>query len=202
MPGRGTRELECRSKEVVPVILRVWAMLLLVAPVSLAQDLSKSFVIDPTRPYVYLKFDHIGARKPLSPDEAHQGLWLRLVSNCRIPIVVGIFDPKTGDPGLGVFDEVIAINPRPSEWIDAPPPETEAPRPKPPRGYWSEVYSTTTIGPGEDLFFSVPLNHVSPYWYMEIKFRPALPGGNRVTQPETTLCFYWWDIPQKLRESK
>ena len=58
------------------------------------------FLIDPSKHYVYLKFDHVGDRHPLSRDEASKGLWLRLVNNCRIPIVVAIFNTGTADPGV------------------------------------------------------------------------------------------------------
>src|ERR1700728_4517319 len=66
-----------------------------------------SCIIDSSLPYVYLKFDHVGAREPVFPGEDRRGLWLRLVNNSRIPIEVGIFNPETNDPGIGVFDEVV-----------------------------------------------------------------------------------------------
>jgi len=181
------------------MLVRIAALLLLVTPCLLAAQ--KSFVIDQSKPYVYLKFDHIGARKPLSPDEPHKGLWLRLVNNCRIPIVVAIFNPGTGDPGVAVFDEVIPVGPIKGLMIPGGRPEqTESPKEKPPEGYSSEVSSTTVVTPGEDLLFSVPLNHVSPSWHMQVRFKLQLSDAGRVTQPESILAFYWQDIPETLRE--
>ena len=58
------------------------------------------FVIDPAEPYVYIKFDHIGRRKPATEGEGSEGLWLRLVNNCNLPITVFTFDLGTGDPEL------------------------------------------------------------------------------------------------------
>ncbi len=186
------------------MFVRVVSFLLLVAPCLVAQSTPKSFVIDQSKPYVYLKLDHVGARKPLSPDEAHKGLWLRLVNNCRIPIVLGIFNPGTGDPGVGVFDEIVPAAAIKGLMVAGPSgraQQTESPKEKPPEGYSSEVFSTTIIKPGEDLLFSVPLNHVSPSWHMQVKFKLHLSDAERVTEPETTLAFYWQDIPEEFRES-
>jgi hypothetical protein len=182
------------------MFLRILAFLLVVTPCLAAQ---KSLVIDESKPYAYLKFDHIGQRKPLSPEEPQKGLWLRLVNNCRIPIVVAIFNPGTGDPGIGVFDEVVPVGAIKGMVIAGPagPSErAESPKEKPPEGYSSEVSSTTAIRPGEDLLFSVPLNHVSPSWHMQIRFKLQLSATERVTEPETILSFYWQDIPEKFRE--
>jgi len=186
------------------MFIRVISLLLLAAPCLAAQSMPKSFVIDQSKPYVYLKFDHIGARKPLSPDETDKGLWLRLVNNCRMPIVVGIFNPSTGDPGVGVFDEIIPTGAIKGLMVPGPSgraQQTESPKEKPPEGYSSEVFSTTIIKPGGDLLFSVPLNHVSPSWHMQVKFKLHLSDSERVTEPETILAFYWQDIPEEFRES-
>src|SRR5712692_3054608 len=69
------------------------------------------FVIDPSKHYVYLKFDHVGDREPLSADEPSKGLWLRLVNNCRLPITVATFNTENPgpDPGIGVYDEVVKV---------------------------------------------------------------------------------------------
>jgi hypothetical protein len=42
---------------------------------------------------------------------------------------------------------------------------------EPPRGYSvPEMISTTIIASGENLLFSVPLDHVGPSWYVQIRF--------------------------------
>jgi hypothetical protein len=87
-------------------------LFIFIAASALAQDLSvKNFTIDPTKPYVYLKFDHIGTRVPVQGDEGNTGLWLRVVNNCRIPIVFDGFPPPAGDPDVGLMDEVVAEEP-------------------------------------------------------------------------------------------
>src|SRR5580704_10916834 len=65
---------------------------------------SKGFVIDENKPFVYVRFDHIGAGIPRDEDEPATRIWLRVVNNCRVPIVLtanGVPDesPK-GEVGL------------------------------------------------------------------------------------------------------
>jgi hypothetical protein len=44
----------------------------------------QTFVLDESKPYGYIAFDHVAKRKPLSETEGTTGLWLRLVvNNCR-----------------------------------------------------------------------------------------------------------------------
>ena len=149
------------------------------------QEPISDFVLNPSRPYVYVQFDHVGPRKPLRGGEGNVGLWLRIVNNCRVPITVPTFGLTTGDPGVGVLDEVVPDNPRMS--VSAEPdvinlseegssrgnPSKATPvNPKnnPPRGYSAEVFSLTRVRPGKDLLFSVPLNHVSDNWFMRVGF--------------------------------
>jgi hypothetical protein len=82
-------------------------VLLGMASTALAQISSNNFEIDDTKPYVYIKFDHIGDRKPVNDWESTKGLWLRLVNNCRLPISISVMDPGTGDPGGIVNFEVV-----------------------------------------------------------------------------------------------
>jgi hypothetical protein len=167
---------------------------------------TRGFLIDPSKHYVYLKFDHVGDREPLSPDETTKGLWLRLVNNCRIPIVVAIFNTGTTDPGVGVYDEVV---PHPSRLpiLSFPHRGERQSKPAtpvqeaPPAGYSPpDVISTTIISPGKDLLFSVPLNHVGPSWSLQIRFYLALPGDAYGSGPYSVVFFYWQDIPEKFRE--
>jgi hypothetical protein len=185
------------------MLFRACLVLIFTVSVASGQQDTKPFVIDSSKPYVYLKFDRVADRKPLSPEEASRGLWLRLVNNCRIPIIVAVFNPGTGDPGFGVLDEVIPIGPVKGLMSSGPraqPHHEEVAKERPPEGYSSEVFSTTTIQPGNDLLFSVPLNHVSPSWHLQVKFQLDLPGSQHVSQPHTVLPFYWKDIPEKFRE--
>lgn len=71
----------------------------------------RDFVIDQSKPYVYLKFDHIGPRKPVQDGEGNTGIWLRVVNNCSIPIVFASFVMPKGNPGVGLMDEVVDTDP-------------------------------------------------------------------------------------------
>src|ERR1700730_11975372 len=179
------------------------ALILTVASTILAaQDMTQSFVIDTTKPYAYVKFDHVADRKPLSSNESPKGLWLRLVNNCRIPIIVAIFNPGTGDPGVGIYDEVVPVVIKGPFFQglragEKPPKLAQPSHEKPTAGYAAEVFSTTTIAPGSDLLFSVPLNHVSQFWYLQIMFNLDVPGGGYGSEPHSTLSFHWQDIPEK-----
>lgn len=181
-------------------------MLLLTAPSAVrAKPTTEGFLIDPSKHYVYLKFDHVGDRKPLSPEEPSKGLWLRLVNNCRIPIIVAIFNTGTADPGIGVFDQVVSVAVKgpvlhfgglaEGGAKSAGPPQGGAPQ-----GYSPpDVFSTTTVAPGESLLFSVPLNHVGPSWGMQVRFYLDFPGHFYGTGPYTIVSFDWQDIPEKFR---
>jgi hypothetical protein len=61
-------------------------------------------------------------------------------------------------------------------------------------GYEPGAQKLTLIKPGGQVSFSVPANHVSKDWHLEIPFRLALPnkGGNR--PPYSYLAFYQGDL--------
>jgi hypothetical protein len=170
-----------------------------------AQVRTTAFTIDRSKPYVYLKFDHVGTRKPLSLHEHNKGLWLRLVNNCRVPIVVGTFDLGTGDPGLGVFDEIapVDLNPPPLGHglrVGETAPGSGEEKESVPQGYSSgEVVSTTTIAPGTSQLLSLPANHVGPSWMLQIRFYLALPRTSYGSGPYSVVSFDWQDVPDKLR---
>jgi len=109
-----------------------------------------NFLIDPSKDFVYLKFDHVGDREPLSPEEPPNGLWLRLVNNCRIPIVVAVFDAGALNAGVGVFDELVPLAAkRPLPLFHLPDSAKSQPKrvpvqKEPPVGYSPpDVFSTT-----------------------------------------------------------
>jgi hypothetical protein len=72
----------------------------------------KSFLIDPSRPYVYLRVDHIGPRNPDDNREPNIGIYLRLINNCRLAIIVNTFGaPAEAERDeIGVLDKVV-LNP-------------------------------------------------------------------------------------------
>jgi hypothetical protein len=73
----------------------------------------ESFLIDPSKPYVYLEVDHLGPRKPLRDGEPGTGIWLRLKNNSTLPVVViasGVPAESAGE-ALWIEDEVVPNRP-------------------------------------------------------------------------------------------
>ena len=88
------------------------ALIIALGTVSYAQPVDNEiFLIDQTKPYVYLKFDHVGPRIPIEKGEGNIGLWLRVVNNFRIPIVFVSLGKPVGDPGFRLMDEVVDVEP-------------------------------------------------------------------------------------------
>jgi hypothetical protein len=174
-------------------------VLLGTASTALAQISAKNFEIDDTKPYVYIKFDHLGDRKPVNDWESMKGLWLRLVNNCRLPISISVLDPGTGDPGAIVNFEVV-----PYAGYGAPDSEQ---RKKMPFGYSADIGTLVTIPPKGDFLFSVPAESVTKQWYIQVRFDFVLPkpksgnfqpSGNY--EPYSVVDFDWYIIPEKYRE--
>jgi hypothetical protein len=182
---------------------------LLFVTTTVAQNSSvQDFVIDQSRPYVYLKFDHIGPRKPIQNGKVNTGLWLRVVNNCRIPIVFQSFNMPTGIPGVGIMDEVVEDEPilqiysTPEEGKEVQRREKLRKLKQKPKGYSPETAGVVRVQPGTDMLFSVPLNHVEDDWYMRVKFALDLGKSSVAVGPFTYLPFYEWDIPKELRSAK
>jgi hypothetical protein len=183
----------------------VQGAMLLTALWASAQVKTTDFLIDSSKDYVYLKFDHLGRRERLGGDEVSKGLWIRLVNNCRVPVIVATFDPGTGDPGSGIYDEVVPAAAK------GPILHSEGGQKKPlrssrltsakmPKGYsLPDTFSTASISPGESILFSVPANHVSPSWSLEIRFYLGPPGSLFGSGPYSVLSFDWVDIPEQFR---
>jgi hypothetical protein len=179
--------------------------LFLVVTNAFAQNRSvQDFVIDQSKPYVYLNFDHIGPRKPVQDGEGNTGIWLRVVNNCRIPIVF------VSLPGIGPVDEVVDAEPifqvlgSAEEEKDFQRHERLRKLKQKPHGYIYEIYGVARVQPGKDLLFSVPLNHVDVDgdWYMRVKFALDLTRSSISVGPFTYLPFDIWDIPKEFRPAK
>jgi hypothetical protein len=200
--------------------------LILLFIVSLARlgaqslDRKTSFVIDPNRPYVYLKFDHVGPGIPRDKDEPKTRTWLWLVNNCNVSIVVNENGTPEGSPkeerqimyevvptvvasfGVGSFDptggKLKSKQEKPDESASS---DSE----KIPRGYMEEVGSSERISPGERILFSVPVNHLSERWHIEIPYDFDLPKGTccRATdvggEPKMVIEYRLWDLPPDSR---
>jgi hypothetical protein len=195
------------------------------------QDYSQ-FLIDATKPYVYLEVDHVGPRTPLRNDEPKIGIWLHLKNNCKLPIVVLAIGERQVDPkeGIALQDEIVPepiapatrgdgasggiIAPRGSgelvdlfRWPNTTEEEvrraeerqraTRKPVERP-LGYGSQngfdSFVLTVVAPGEQLYFSVPANHVSKSWHFEIPFRLAVPNKSGMRPPYSYVAFYQDDL--------
>jgi len=166
-----------------------------------------SFVRDADRPFVYLKFERIGAGLRRNEDEPLLRTWLRFVNNSSVPIWLRTFGTPDGSPAdeVGVMDEVVLnqhgititadgspsleVEHEPTSGIFNPTPKPDVERPrerKMPFGYSSDLSSVLTLAPGESVLFSVPVDHLGGYgcdWHMEIPFRFSVPKGRGPRDP-------------------
>jgi len=160
-----------------------------------AQISTKQFVIDDSKPYVYLKFDHIGDRTPVKDGESSKGLWLRLVNNCYLPIKIRTFGLGTDGSGVGVDFDVVRA---PLHIISDGEPTGD-----PPAGYRTENASIVTIPPKKDFLFSVPAESVTKAWYIQVRFDLGLTvPGHGAHHPYSLADFTWYDIPETDRSLK
>jgi hypothetical protein len=196
-----------------PIALSCWLILAftLIAPATLPQQLPERFVIDQSKPFAYIKFDHVADRKQPSPEESPKGLWLRLVNNSRVPIAVLANGPEPGELGVTIEYDVVQISllgvphliRAPDPFGSSPPSQAENATPSatanPPKGYSIEVGSGLTIPPGGSLLLSVPLNAVSASWYLQVPFHFQLPRARTVQAPLILVNFGWQDLPKQYR---
>jgi len=174
-----------------------------------------SFVINPNRPFSYLKFDHIGNGIQRSESEPTLRIWLLLTNNCRLPITINTYGVPDGSPKdeQGVMDRIIAIEPprvivygitrdgtaQPKPFVRASPEEL-------PRDYWFEVGSFQSVPPGKALLFSVPINHVGPRWYFMVPFHFEGVNGKFPRDPsvggfpELNFRYTMSDLPPEARK--
>jgi hypothetical protein len=175
----------------------IWSLLLMATSVY-AQTTDTTFVLDGSKPYAYLQFDHVGPRKPIQEGEDSEGLWLRVVDNCKVPIAVKSYGVTSGDAGVGIFDEIIPIGQgfMVQADTDEVPETTDENRLKTmPPGYSAELSSVTRVLPGKSLLFSVPRNHVSRNWFMRVKFTLDVSKPSVGIGPQTELDFFNEQIP-------
>jgi hypothetical protein len=173
-----------------------------------AQKSGSNFVIDPSKPYAYLEFDHVGKRQPLSRHEPDRGLWIRLVNNCRLPITVGTFDSEASAPGIAPYDEIIRVElhslPAPSVSSESEnPPSNGQTNEQIPEGYPSgEIINTTTVQPGTSLLLSLPANHVGSLWHLQIRFYLKTPHHDYYGDgPYSVVSFGISDVPKQFRNA-
>jgi hypothetical protein len=127
------------------------------------------FRINPAKPFVYIEFSRVGPRKPFRRGEPESGLWLRLVNNCRLPIEVTKWG-SDADPEVEhevVYDEPYMVRVTP----DGKQHPEHRPRSEMPHGYsFLDVVDSLVVLPGNELEFSVPVNHVTADWHIELPF--------------------------------
>jgi hypothetical protein len=173
---------------------------------AFGQDIdANNFVLDQSKPYVYLTYDHIGPRKPVQRDEANTGLWIRVVNNCRIPIMLRGVDALYGDAGYYLDDEIVEeslymqvfySDREKDEYKKMLENRLERLKQKP-SGYASETSGIIDLQPGKEMLFSIPINHVDDFWYFRIKFTFKL--KRTTSNPYTYLPFHKYDIPKSQR---
>jgi hypothetical protein len=187
------------------LVLLLFSQATAIVAATEAKPNPNGFLIDPSKPYVYLKFDHIGDRERLPGEESSDGLWLRLVNNCRIPILVATFNYGAENSVLGVYHDVVRVKPVGPSIPSGVQPETTFSdlNGEMPRGYpRTEMISTTTITPGSNILFSVPRDHVRPSWYLQMRFYFELQNAPYGFGPYSVLSFVWQDIAEKFRQLK
>ncbi len=176
-----------------------WLLPILLQVSPQVRDIAADFVLDHSKPYVYLAFDHIGPRKPILEGEDPSGLWLRVVNNCRVPISIGTYG-FVNSSEIGVFYSVVPIDP-PMIVANTNVSNDEADKNNSeamPSGYpGAELSSATIISPGKSLIFSVPRRSVSPRWFLRIKFELRVNRGPASPGPFTELDFFNEEIPAK-----
>lgn len=156
----------------------------------------QKLALDSRKPFAYIEFDHTGGRQAEADNEPSQGLWLRLVNNSVFPILVRVHNSETVSDRIIVEDVVTSYQIR---RIPKSGPIDYGPMPK---GYTSalDVAGTDRVDPGKEIVFSVPLNHVSPAWYLQVPFQFDLPlTEHGAAQPVCYAAFEWDNIPEKSR---
>ena len=173
------------------------------------------FVIDENRPYVYLRFDHMGAGARFSDDEPPKRVWLRFVNNCNVGIVLRTFGVPEGTlkDEVGVIHHVVKNPPQfRIHGVDNDPPPLNAQSSEPPQqarmptGYDSDVSSAEIILPGQSVLFSVPVTHLSKSWHLEVPYKFDVPSGKGPRQPivggepRMVLLYSAWDLPEDIQQ--
>ena len=180
-------------------------------------DVAQQFILNQERAFTYLQFDHIGKGTRFNKDEPAYRIWFRLVNNCRVPIVIRTFGVPDGSPAgeAGLLHGVIANTPTQGASVGIAFDSGGPPKPAEssvyvtvmPNGYDADISSTAILRPSESLLFSIPFNHLSTKWHIEIPFRFDLPhkrpshheaqiGG----QPHMTITYWLSDLPTDARK--
>ena len=63
----------------------------------------------------------------------------------------------------------------------------------------SQFSNETTIPPGMEIYFTVPINHVNKKWHFAIPFQFKMNSSGPIRQPYGYAAFYWYDLPEAYR---
>lgn len=180
-------------------------------------NIAEQFIFNKERAFTYLQFDHVGKGPRRNENEPAYRIWLRLVNNCRVPIVIRTSGVLDGSPvgEVGIFHNVVANPPAYGysggaileSGTSPKPAESPAATPPMPQGYDTDVSSSETLQASESLLFSIPLNHLSGKWHIEIPFRFDLPHKrpshyemNIGGQPRMAISYWLSDLPADARK--
>ena len=183
---------------------------------SRTSGLSSQFVIDENRPYVYLRFDHIGTGVRFSDGEPPNRVWFRFVNNCDMGIVLRTFGAPDGSlkDEVGVIHYVVKDEPilEVTSYIGNGPParnkkgSESRETAKLPMGYDADLSSVEHISPGNSLLFSIPVTHLSKSWHIEIPYKFDVPAGKGPRQPivggepKMVLLYSVWNLPEDVQK--
>jgi hypothetical protein len=191
-----------RTSARTPLFLLPVFILATAALFSQTTKANKGFVIDENKPFVYVRFDHVGPGIPRDEDEPATRIWLRLVNNCRFPIVVtanGVPDESPKEE-VGLRYQIVANPPvyglPRAIYLDASgeksgdhkaddSPDSVEQTAAMPRNHLVDVASLISIRPGEQILFSMPVNHLGKHWHVEIPFEFELPRGKGPREDRT-----------------
>jgi hypothetical protein len=182
---------------------RLAFLLFALAPGLFGQSLSSNFVIDKSKPFAYLVFDHIGPGNASSGVGRSERIFLRVVNNCRITILFKSEGPADAIPGALFEDEVIAepqgiqvISDKEMESFEQKQRLREKALKRKPDGETFEVSGAFRVEPGKDALFSVPRSHVGPFWFLRVKFALDVGPSSVAVGPYTYLEFHNYEIPR------
>jgi hypothetical protein len=180
-------------------------------------NIAEQFIFDKERAFTYLQFDHVGKGPRRNENEPAYRIWFRLVNNCRVPIVIRTSGVPDGSPvgEVGFLHNVVANPPTYgvlggsvlASGAGPKPAENSAATTPVPEGYDTDVSSTATLQASESLLFSVPVNHLSEKWHIEIPFRFDVPHkrplhyeANIGGQPHMVITYWLSDLPPDARK--
>ena len=171
---------------------KVVRSLFLIAQLSvLAQSQRQSISIDSRRPYLDIVFERSGKRNPIYEGELEDGLWLKLRNNCIVPAKVYVLRREGHDLNSKyIVHEVIMDKPMPV--IPGSGLKPIAPKPD---GYSNtDIVSFETIAPGGSLTFSVPINHVTRRWDLQVEVFLQDPSNQAGKLPRVFVGFDWFGL--------